>query len=145
MSNRSSTKEIDPKAYAAIRQLEAYISESGLDKLHYKLIKIRASQINGCAYCINMHVRDALKLGISEQKLYLLSAWRETQLYTEEERAILALTEEVTLIANHGVSDAVYDKVVELLGEAYTKAVVMAVVTISAWNRVVITDHLALD
>jgi AhpD family alkylhydroperoxidase len=109
------------------------------------LIKIRASQINGCAYCINMHTRDARKLGVSEQKLYLLSAWQETQLYTEEERAILALTEEVTLIANHGVSDAVYDKAVELLGEAYTKAVVMAVVTISAWNRVAITDHLALD
>jgi AhpD family alkylhydroperoxidase len=145
MSNRSSTKEVDPRAYAAIRHLEAYISESGLDKVHYKLIKIRASQINGCAYCINMHVRDAIKLGVSEQKLYLLSAWQETQLYTEEERAILALTEEVTLIANHGVSDAVYDKAVELLGEAYTKAVVMAVVTISAWNRVAITDHLALD
>jgi AhpD family alkylhydroperoxidase len=86
MSNRSSTKEVDPRAYAAIRCLEAYISESGLDKVHYKLIKIRASQINGCAYCINMHTRDARKLGVSEQKLYLLSAWQETQLYTEEER-----------------------------------------------------------
>ncbi|MHA4738060.1 carboxymuconolactone decarboxylase family protein [Dyadobacter sp. MSC1_007] len=145
MSRRKSTFEIDPKAYAAVRQLEQYMSETGLDKVHYKLIKIRASQINGCAYCINMHVRQARELGLSEQRIYLLSAWREAGIYSEEEQAILALTEEVTLIANHGVSDAVYNRAVELLGEAYTKAVVMAVVTISAWNRILVTDQAPLD
>lgn len=145
MSHRKSTFDIDPKAYTAVRQLENYMAESGLDKVHYKLIKIRASQINGCAYCINMHTRQAREMGVSEQRIFLLSAWREAGIYSEEEKAILALTEEVTLIANHGVSDAVYDHAVALLGEAYTKAVVMAVVTISAWNRIVITDQKPLD
>ncbi|MCF2501653.1 carboxymuconolactone decarboxylase family protein [Dyadobacter chenhuakuii] len=141
MSKRNLTIDIDPRAYAAVRGLEKYISESGLDKIHYKLIKIRASQMNGCAFCIDKHAREARELGFSEQRIYLLNAWRETELYTEEERAILALTEEVTSIANHGVSDEVYNNAVALLGEAYTKAVVMGVITINAWNRIAITDH----
>lgn len=141
MSKRNLTIDIDPRAYAAVRGLEKYISESGLDKIHYKLIKIRASQMNGCAFCIDKHTREARELGLSEQRIYLLNAWRETELYTEEERAILALTEEVTSIANHGVSDEVYNNAVALLGEAYTKAVVMGVITINAWNRIAITDQ----
>ncbi|WP_026628629.1 carboxymuconolactone decarboxylase family protein [Dyadobacter alkalitolerans] len=141
MLKRNLTIDIDPKAYAAVRGLEKYISESGLDKIHYKLIKIRASQINGCAFCIDKHTREARELGLSERRIYLLNAWRETELYTEEERAILALTEEVTSIADHGVSDEVYNNAVALLGEAYTKAVVMGVVTINAWNRIAITDQ----
>ncbi|MCE7071725.1 MULTISPECIES: carboxymuconolactone decarboxylase family protein [Dyadobacter] len=144
MSKRNLTIDIDPGAYAAVRGLEKYISESGLDKIHYKLIKIRASQMNGCAFCIDKHTREARELGLSEQRIYLLNAWRETELYTEEERAILALTEEVTSIANHGVSDEVYNNAVALFGEAYTKAVVMGVITINAWNRIAITDQLPL-
>jgi AhpD family alkylhydroperoxidase len=143
MSKRNPSNTIDPGTYGAIRQLEKYMSESVLDKVHYKLIKIRASQLNGCAYCINMHTQEARKLGVSEQKLYLLSAWRDAHLYTGEERAILALTEEVTLIANNGVSDAVYDQAVSLLGDEYTKAVIMAIVTINSWNRVAIADQLS--
>ncbi|MCF2519384.1 carboxymuconolactone decarboxylase family protein [Dyadobacter sp. CY351] len=141
MSKRNLTIDIDPRAYAAVRGLEKYISESGLNKIHYKLIKIRASQMNGCAFCIDKHTREARELGLSEQRIYLLNAWRETELYTEEERAILALTEEVTSIANHGVSDEVYNNAVALFGEAYTKAVVMGVITINAWNRIAITDQ----
>ena len=142
MSSRSLTKNVDPAAYKPMLALEKYIAESPLDKVHYELIKIRASQLNGCSYCLNMHSKDARKLGVSEQKIYLLSAWKETPFYTDEERSILALTEEITLIANHGVSDEVYNKAVEVLGEAYTKVVLMAVITINAWNRIGITDQL---
>ena len=142
MSTRSKTKNVDPAAYKPMLALEKYISESSLDKAHYELIKIRASQINGCSYCLDMHSKDARKIGVSEQKIYLLSAWKETPFYTEEERTILALTEEITLIANHGVSDEVYNKAVEILGEAYTKVVLMAVITINAWNRIGVTDKL---
>ncbi|TLU98851.1 carboxymuconolactone decarboxylase family protein [Dyadobacter luticola] len=142
MSKRNPSNTIDPGNYNAIKHLEKVMSESGLDKLHYKLIKIRASQINGCAYCLNMHIREALKLGMNDQKLHLVSVWRETQLFTEEEKAILALTEEVTLIANHGVSDKVYDNAVEILGKAYTNIVILGIITINAWNRIAITDQL---
>ena len=145
MSKRNLTIDIDPRAYAAVRGLEKYISESGLDKIHYKLIKIRASQMNGCAFCIDKHTREARELGLSEQRIYLLNAWRETALYTEEERAILALTEEVTFIADKGVSNESYNKAVELFGELYTKAIVMGIVTINAWNRIAITDHWPLN
>ena len=145
MSHRKSTMKSDPKAYTAMLALEKYNRESGIDKIHYELLKIRASQINGCAYCLNMHSRDARKLGVTEQRIYLLNAWRETELYTKEERAVLALTEEITLISDHGVSDDVYDNAVEVLGEEYVQKILMAVVTINAWNRIGITDHLALD
>src|SRR5690606_2405896 len=87
-----------PDAYKAMSALEGYLKASQLNPIHKELIKIRASHINGCAFCINMHTIDARKLGETEQRIYLLNAWRETDLYTEEERAILALTEEVNLI-----------------------------------------------
>lgn len=124
-----------------MRELEKYVASTGLDKVHYKLIKIRASQINGCGFCLDMHARAAREMGVSEQRIYMLSTWREADIYTNEEKAILALTEEVTLISQGGVSDAVYNRAVELLGEEYTKAVVMGVVAISAWNRIMITDQ----
>ncbi|GGM98506.1 alkyl hydroperoxide reductase AhpD [Dyadobacter beijingensis] len=145
MSTRKKTSELTPKAIAAVRELEKYVASTGLDKVHYKLIKIRASQLNGCGFCLDMHARQAKDLGVSEQRIYMLSAWREAGIYSEEEKAILASTEEVTLIANGGVSDIVYNRAVELLGEEYTKAVVMGVVAISAWNRIMITDQIIVN
>jgi AhpD family alkylhydroperoxidase len=144
MSHRKPTSELTPKAFTAVRELEKYVASTGLDKVHYKLIKIRASQINGCGFCLDMHARQAREMGVSEQRIYMLSAWREANIYTDEEKAILALTEQVTLISQGGVSDAVYNRAVELLGEEYTKAVVMGVVAISAWNRIMITDQVAV-
>ena len=93
---------IEPAAYEAMEALENYLKNSGLDKKHSELIKIRASQINGCAYCINMHTKDARGLGETEQRIYALNAWRETPFFLPEERAILALTEDVTYI-KHGM------------------------------------------
>ena len=93
MKERFNLSKADPKAFDAMLNLEKYLAESGLDKILFELIKTRASQINGCAYCINMHVRDAMKIGETSQRLFLLDAWRETTLFTEKERAVLALTE----------------------------------------------------
>src|ERR1700712_4420372 len=101
MSNKFS---IEPKAYEAMGALDNYLENSGIDKLHSELIKIRASQINGCAYCINKHTKDARALGETEQRIYALNAWRETPFFTPQERAILALTEDVTNI-RHGMSE----------------------------------------
>ena len=109
MSDRINILKNEPEAYKAMKTLENYIATSKVTPIQKELIKIRASQINGCAYCINMHARDARKIGETEQRIYLLNAWRETSLFTEEEKAILALTEEVTLIAK-GVSDDIYQQ-----------------------------------
>lgn len=125
--------------------LEKYLAASGLDKRLYELVKTRASQINGCAYCINMHVRDAMKLGETAQRLFLLDAWRETDLFTAKERAVLALTEAMTLIADSPVPDEVYDAAAAQLTAKEMAAVIMAVVAINGWNRIAITSHTPLD
>jgi len=137
-------QEAAPEMYKAMFSLEKSLAASDLSKTHRELIKIRASQINGCAFCINMHTRDARQNGETEQRIYLLNAWRETELYTPEERVILALAEEVTLIQQQ-VSDKTYREAVELLGESYTAQVIMATVAINAWNRIAISTILPLD
>lgn len=133
-----------PAALKAMLALEGYVSSTSLSSTHKNLIKIRASQINGCAYCINMHTFDARKEGETEQRIYLLDAWRETELYTEEERAILALTEEITFIQNQ-VSDETYQKAAELFDEDYLTHIIMAIVTINSWNRLAITAQAKLE
>ena len=99
MSNRIKIDQTEPEGYQSVYGMERYLSASKISATHKHLIKIRASQINGCAYCINMHTREARKAGETEQRIYLLDAWREVDIYSAEEKAILALTEEVTLIA----------------------------------------------
>lgn len=138
METRIDMSKVAPEGYKAILGLEKYIASTALDPIHKELIKIRASQINGCAFCIDMHTKDARKLGLSEQRIYLLNAWRDTNLYTEKEKAILALTEEVTLISHH-VSDATYQNAAKVLGDEYLGIVIMMIITINAWNRIAIT------
>ncbi|KAF2326208.1 MAG: carboxymuconolactone decarboxylase family protein [Flavobacterium nitrogenifigens] len=138
MKSRIIIPQVAPEAYQALMNLEKYISSTSLTPIHKELIKIRASQINGCAYCINMHTADARKLGISEQRIYLISAWREADFYTDEEKAILALTEQVTLINNH-VSDEVYQNAAQLFDEKYLAEILLAIITINSWNRLAIT------
>lgn len=145
MKSRMNLSEVAPEAMEAMIGLEKYLAQSGLDKKLYELIKTRASQINGCAYCINMHVRDAMKLGETAQRLFLLDAWRETNLYTEKERAVLALTEAMTMITNGHVPDEVYDEAAAHLTEKELAAVIMTVVTINGWNRISITTRSPLD
>ncbi|HHV41213.1 MAG TPA: carboxymuconolactone decarboxylase family protein [Bacteroidales bacterium] len=145
MKKRIQIAKTAPAAYKAMLDMEKYLEKSGLDKRLYELIKTRASQINGCAYCLNMHTRDALKLGETPQRLFLLDAWRETDLYTEKERAALALTESITLVAENHVPDKVYLKAAEHFTEKELAAVIMAVVAINAWNRISIATKTPLD
>ena len=101
------------------------------------MIKIRASQINGCAFCVNMHTRDARKLGETEQRIYLMNVWREApNVFNEEDQLLLAMTEEITLIHQHGLSDGLYEKAIKLFGEEKTAQIIMAVITINCWNRI---------
>jgi len=145
MENRIDISKVDRKAYEAMLGLEKYLAESGLEKSLYELIKTRASQINGCAYCINMHTRDAMNLGETAQRLFLLDAWRETTLFTEKERAVLALTEAMTVITNGHVPDEIYSEAENQLSPQELSAVVMAVVAINGWNRIAITTRTPLD
>jgi AhpD family alkylhydroperoxidase len=143
MSNRIDIQKQQPEAYKAMFSLEKYLSSTPIPPLHRELIKIRSSQINGCAFCIDMHTRDARKLGETEQRIYLLNAWREVDnLYTEEERCILAITEEVTLISQHGLTEETYAKAAALFEPDYIAQLIMAVVTINAWNRIAISTHM---
>jgi len=141
MSKRIVIKDIEPKAYEAMFGLEKYLSKSNLEPALKDLIKIRVSQINGCAYCIDLHTKDARKLGETEQRIYALNAWRETPFFTEKERAVLALAEEVTLI-NKGVSDETYQQAAKFLDEQTLAQAIMAIITINAWNRIGISTHM---
>ena len=142
MTTRIKIDQVEPAGYKAILGLEKFIESTPLPKVHKDLIKIRASQINGCAFCIDMHTKEARKTGETEQRIYALNAWRDAPFYTEEERAILALTEEVTLISHNHVSDATYDQALQLLGETYLAQVILSIITINAWNRIGITTQL---
>lgn len=141
MSNRIKINQAEPAGYKAMLALEHYIESTQLTTRHKDLIKIRASQINGCAFCIDMHTLDARKAGESEQRIYALNAWRDTPFFDEQERAILALTEEVTLISNK-VSDETYNRAAALFDGAYLSQIIMAIITINAWNRIGISTAL---
>lgn len=141
MKTRINIGKVEPAGYKAVLGLEKFIESTPLTTTHKDLIKIRASQINGCAYCIDMHTKDARKAGESEQRIYALNAWRETPFFTEEEQAILALTEEVTLITNH-VKDETYERAAGLFEETYLAQIIMAIITINVWNRIGISTHL---
>lgn len=140
MENRIDIPKLEPNAYKAMLALENYLQNTLLSKTHLGLIKIRASQINGCAFCIDMHTTDALKQGETAQRIFLLNAWKETELFIDEEKAILAITEEVTLISQNGLSDTTYQQAEKLFDKNYIAQIIMAVVTINAWNRIVISS-----
>jgi len=144
MEAKLNMQQVQPDAYKAMLGLEKYLHTTSLSTVHQDLIKIRASQVNGCAYCINMHTRDARQRGETEQRIYLLNAWRETNLYTAEERAILALTEEITLVSRHTGNEA-YETAASLFSETYLAQIIMAVVAINVWNRIGITTHMQPD
>jgi len=139
MEARLHYREANPEAFQTMLKLEGYVRQSGLDPSLYELIKIRASQINGCAFCLDMHTRDARVRGESEQRIYLLSAWREAPFYTDKERAALELTEAVTRISEQGVPQEVYERVRAHFDEKEYVTLIMAINTINAWNRLSIS------
>ncbi|WJQ82646.1 carboxymuconolactone decarboxylase family protein [Brevibacillus brevis] len=143
MQARINHRTVNPEAYQTMLKLEKFVNESGLDKKLIELIKIRASQINGCAFCMDMHTQDARKLGETEQRIYLLSVWRESAVYTEAERAVLALTEAVTVITANGVSEELYQQVREHFDENEYVSLIMAINTINCWNRIAISTGMS--
>lgn len=145
MEQRIQIDATEPLAFKAMFGLEKYIQQSQLDKIHYELIKIRASQLNGCAFCINMHTKDALKMGVDPQRLFLLDAWWDTELYTEEEQVILKMTEEITLVHQKGLTQETYNRAIQLFDENYFAQIVMAIVAINAWNRISVSTHKPLQ
>ncbi|MGN6166512.1 MAG: carboxymuconolactone decarboxylase family protein [Flavisolibacter sp.] len=142
METRVNVNDTEPKAYKAMYALEGYMAGTALSATHKELVKIRASQINGCAYCIDMHTKEALKNGETAQRIFLLDAWRETDLFTDQEKVLLAMTEEITLIHNHGLSDETYKRAEQFFDRNYIAQIIMAVVTINAWNRIAISTRL---
>jgi AhpD family alkylhydroperoxidase len=138
MQQRIDAMKVSPGAYQAMAALQSYVDQSGLDRKIMELIKIRASQINGCAFCIAMHTRDARKLGETDERMHLLNAWREAPIYSARERAALAWTEAITLVAEGHVPDAVYDEVRQHFSEKEIVDLTAAAVAINSWNRIAI-------
>src|SRR5579883_2459250 len=138
MEPRIDLAKAAPGARAAMYGLEKYVRESGLETRLLELVRLRASQINGCAYCIDMHTRDARAEGETEQRLYAVTAWRETPFFTDRERAALQWTEAVTAIGDSGVPDALYQAVSKHFTQSELVNLTMAVVAINGWNRLAI-------
>ena len=139
MTTRLNAIAIAPDAYTALRGLQNYVDGCGIEKPLLELIKVRASQINGCAFCIAMHTADAVKGGESQARLHLLNAWRETELFTARERAALSLTEAVTLVADSHVPDEIYDEARQQFSDKEMVDLAYAILAINAWNRLAIT------
>ncbi|NUY82347.1 carboxymuconolactone decarboxylase family protein [Flavobacterium sp. MAH-1] len=145
MQKRFNFKEVAPNALKAMVGLEMYISNAPISKTSKELIKIRASQINGCAYCINIHTQDAINSGETNQRIFLLNAWREAEgIFTEEEKIVLAITEEITLIHQNGLSDDTYSTALQFFSETQIADIITAIITINLWNRVVLSTHLPI-
>ena len=139
MKARLNPYQAAPEAIDAVLHLETYIKDCGLERSLIELVKTRASQINGCAFCIHMHTRDARTHGESEERLYLLDAWRESPLYTERERAALAWTEAVTLVSETHVPDEVWEETKAFFSDEEMVKLTVLVATINAWNRIAIS------
>ncbi len=135
MKTRIEYPKAAPGAYRAMFALEQYVKGCGLEPSLLELVKMRASQLNGCAFCLDMHSQDARAAGETEQRLYLLDAWREAPFYSERERAALAWTEAVTRVADGHVPDEVYAQARELFSEEELVNLTMAIVAINGWNR----------
>jgi len=137
MKLRMNYREENPAAFQAMLQLEGFMLKSGLDHGMYELIKLRASQINGCSFCIDMHAQELLKEDTAE-RIYLLPVWREVPYYSDKERAVLAFTEAVTLISDNGVPEDVFDEMRKHFDDKDIVTILMAINTINAWNRLAI-------
>lgn len=136
-TNRFNMNSVLPDPYKALAGLDTYTRYSGIPPIQREMIKIRASQINGCAFCVDVHTKEARRVGETEQRIYVMSVWREARnLFTEEEQLLLEMTEEITLIHQHGLSDRLYEKAVSLWGEERTAHVLLAIININSWNRI---------
>jgi AhpD family alkylhydroperoxidase len=135
---RLSIPEVAPEGYAALRAVEAYTRRCGLPARLIDLVKMRASQINGCTYCLDMHSRDARKLGETEQRLYLLDGWRESPLYTQAERAALAWTESLTALAETRAPDSDFEPLKQHFSSREIADLTILIGMINLWNRIAV-------
>ncbi|MGC5746242.1 carboxymuconolactone decarboxylase family protein [Chryseobacterium sp. NFX27] len=143
MSARLNIANVDSAAYKAMLGLEGYLQTISLNHIEKELIKIRASQINKCAFCLDMHTKDALKYGETTQRIFILNGWREAKdFFTEEEQVLLAMTEEITLISDRGLTEETFQKAKQYFDDAKIAQIIMAIVTINAWNRIAVSTHL---
>lgn len=143
MKQRKTFDELLPGSYSVLEPLDSLIGNSTISKQIIEMIRIRASQINGCVYCIDYHTSEAMKLGVPDQKIMLLSRWKEaSSLFTRDEQIALMLTDQATLIHEQGISDFAYEKGVEVFGEKGMVEVLMAIISINAWNRIGISSKL---
>ncbi len=146
MEKRINISATEPLAFKAMLGLEGYLSKIEIAQTLKELVKIRASQINNCAYCISMHTKDAIKNGEKPERIFLVSAWREAvKFFTEEEQAILAMTEEITLIRQEGLSEETYSKASQFFNENQIAQIIMLIVTINGWNRIALSTHLEIE
>ncbi|WP_347723204.1 carboxymuconolactone decarboxylase family protein [Lysinibacillus capsici] len=136
MTQRMNYYEIAPDAMKIMMEMEKYTKKSSIERKLRELIKIRASQINGCAYCINMHTADAKKMGETEQRLYCISAWRECTFYSDAEKVALELTEHITLIPEKRVPNELYERVRKHVDEKAYVDLVILINQINSWNRI---------
>jgi AhpD family alkylhydroperoxidase len=145
MKARMNINKTEPGIYQAMAAADKQVESFELDAKLKELIRIRVSQINGCGYCINSHTKDALKMGETAQRIFALSAWWETPFFTEEEKAVLKLAEQVTNISDGGVTDEVYNHALGLLGEKKLAQAIFAIITINSWNRIAIPVHMVAE
>ncbi len=138
MTSRMNYAAAAPEGFKAMRNLQEYVEGSGLEHTLLELVKMRASQINGCAYCLDMHSKDARAAGETEQRLYMLNAWRETPFYSGRERAALAWTEALTLISGDDVSDELYKEARQHFNEKELTDLTLSIIAINGWNRLAI-------
>jgi AhpD family alkylhydroperoxidase len=139
MEKRLDFSKAAPGSMQAMYKLQKYVDESGIEHSLLELVKTRVSQLNGCAYCIDMHTKDARSQGETEQRLYALSAWRETPFFSERERAGLAWAETITMISQTHVSDEEYEAARKHFSEEEIVKLTMAIITINGWNRLAIS------
>ncbi|GII01611.1 carboxymuconolactone decarboxylase family protein [Planobispora takensis] len=144
MKPRMNVAELAPEAYNAMLGLERFLRTSSLPHSTLELVKLRASQINGCGFCVDMHSHDMKQAGESDERIFAVAAWREAPYFTDAERAAFALTEEATRLADRGeaVPDAVWDEAARHYDEETLAALVVAIATINAWNRIGVTTRL---
>ncbi|MEC0127586.1 carboxymuconolactone decarboxylase family protein [Paenibacillus pabuli] len=139
MNLRVNYRAANPGAFKAMMAMEQHVSGQFEDKVLYELLKIRVSQINGCAFCLDMHAKDLMKIGDYADHILLLSVWREVPLFTEKERVMLELAEAVTRISDQGVPQELFEKVKEHFSDAELVDLILAINTINNWNRIAIT------
>lgn len=136
-------QHLPPTAIQAMLSLENYVNETAVSSIHKELIRLRASQLNGCAFCLDLHIREARAAGETDYRIQMVPVWRESSLYDEEEKLILQLTEELTLLNQYSLSAKTALQAKKTFTEDYLEAIIMTIVTINAWNRIALATNLA--